>query len=166
MASAHATDRGTKVLVTVFGCIVHRHNHWLVLLAALLCGGGSWVTARLFQRTVNTSGTQRLGWQVLTAISAGVAIWCTHFIAMLGFDAGAPVHFNLPLTLVSLLIAVVGSTIGFALTTCRIVKVAPALGGAIVGVAIVLMHYTGMLAWRVEDRVVGRRLPDRVGGPS
>ena len=84
-----------------------------------------WVTARLFQRTVNTSGTQRLGWQVLTAISAGVAIWCTHFIAMLGFDAGAPVHFNLPLTLVSLLIAVVGSTIGFALTTCRIVKVAP-----------------------------------------
>ncbi|HIH2749641.1 TPA: MHYT domain-containing protein, partial [Burkholderia lata] len=102
---------------------------------------------------MNTSGTQRLGWQVLTAISAGVAIWCTHFIAMLGFDAGAPVHFNLPLTLVSLLIAVGGSTIGFALTTCRTVKAAPALGGAIVGVAIVLMHYTGMLAWRVEGIV-------------
>ncbi|WP_244289346.1 putative bifunctional diguanylate cyclase/phosphodiesterase [Burkholderia puraquae] len=124
-----------------------------MLLAALLCGGGSWVTARLFQRTVNTAGTQRLGWQVLTAISAGVAIWCTHFIAMLGFEAGAPVHFNLPLTLVSLLIAVGGSTIGFALTTCRTVRAAPALGGATVGVAIVLMHYTGMLAWRVEGIV-------------
>ena len=131
-------------MATVLGCIVQRHNHWLVLLAALLCGAGSWVTARLFQRTVNTSGTQRFGWQVLTAISAGVAIWCTHFIAMLGFDAGAPVQFDLPLTLVSLLIAVGGSTIGFALTTCRIVRIAPALGGAIVGVAIVLMHYTGM----------------------
>lgn len=118
-----------------------------------MCGAGSWVTARLFQRTVNTSGTQRFGWQVLTAISAGVAIWCTHFIAMLGFDAGAPVQFDLPLTLVSLLIAVGGSTIGFALTTCRIVRIAPALGGAIVGVAIVLMHYTGMLAWRVEGIV-------------
>ncbi|WP_322079635.1 putative bifunctional diguanylate cyclase/phosphodiesterase [Burkholderia cepacia] len=140
-------------MATVLGCIVQRHNHWLVLLAALLCGAGSWVTARLFQRTVNTSGTQRFGWQVLTAISAGVAIWCTHFIAMLGFDAGAPVQFDLPLTLVSLLIAVGGSTIGFALTTCRIVRVAPALGGAIVGVAIVLMHYTGMLAWRVEGIV-------------
>ncbi|WP_371141445.1 putative bifunctional diguanylate cyclase/phosphodiesterase [Burkholderia cepacia] len=140
-------------MATVLGCIVQRHNHWLVLLAALLCGAGSWVTARLFQRTVNTSGTQRFGWQVLTAISAGVAIWCTHFIAMLGFDAGAPVQFDLPLTLVSLLIAVGGSTIGFALTTCRIVRIAPALGGAIVGVAIVLMHYTGMLAWRVEGIV-------------
>ncbi|HDR9765753.1 TPA: EAL domain-containing protein [Burkholderia cepacia ATCC 25416] len=140
-------------MATVLGCIVYRHNHWLVLLAALLCGAGSWVTARLFQRTVNTSGMQRLGWQVLTAISAGVAIWCTHFIAMLGFDAGAPVQFDLPLTLVSLLIAVGGSTIGFALTTCRIVRIAPALGGAIVGVAIVLMHYTGMLAWRVEGIV-------------
>ncbi|KVZ98749.1 diguanylate cyclase [Burkholderia cepacia] len=140
-------------MATVLGCIVYRHNHWLVLLAALLCGAGSWVTARLFQRTVNTTGMQRLGWQVLTAISAGVAIWCTHFIAMLGFDAGAPVQFDLPLTLVSLLIAVGGSTIGFALTTCRIVRIAPALGGAIVGVAIVLMHYTGMLAWRVEGIV-------------
>ncbi|KVZ96223.1 putative bifunctional diguanylate cyclase/phosphodiesterase [Burkholderia ubonensis] len=141
-------------MATVFGCIVYRHNLWLLLLAALLCGAGSWVTARLFQRTVNTTGTQRLGWHVLTAISAGVAIWCTHFVAMLGFEAGAPVHFNLPLTLVSLVIAVGGSTIGFVLTTFRAAKAAaPALGGAVVGVAIVLMHFTGMLAWRVEGFV-------------
>lgn len=137
-------------MATVLGCIVYEHNLWLVLLAALLCGVGSWVTARLFQRSVSTVGTQRLGWQVLTAISAGVAIWCTHFIAMLGFDAGAPVHFDPSLTVLSLLIAVGGSTVGFALTTCRATRAAPALGGAAVGTAIALMHYTGMLAWRVE----------------
>ncbi|WP_126282176.1 putative bifunctional diguanylate cyclase/phosphodiesterase [Burkholderia stagnalis] len=137
-------------MATVLGCIVYEHNLWLVLLAALLCGVGSWVTARLFHRSASTVGTQRLGWQVLTAISAGVAIWCTHFIAMLGFDAGAPVHFNPPLTVLSLLIAVGGSTVGFALTTCRATRAAPALGGAVVGTAIALMHYTGMLAWRVE----------------
>ncbi|AOK54760.1 diguanylate cyclase [Burkholderia stagnalis] len=137
-------------MATVLGCIVYEHNLWLVLLAALLCGVGSWVTARLFQRSASTVGTQRLGWQVLTAISAGVAIWCTHFIAMLGFDAGAPVHFDPSLTVLSLLIAVGGSTIGFALTTFRATRAAPALGGAAVGTAIALMHYTGMLAWRVE----------------
>ncbi|RQR60659.1 EAL domain-containing protein [Burkholderia sp. Bp9126] len=137
-------------MATVLGCIVYEHNLWLVLLAALLCGVGSWVTARLFQRSVSTVGTQRLGWQVLTAISAGVAIWCTHFIAMLGFDAGAPVHFEPSLTVLSLLIAVGGSTVGFALTTCRATRAAPALGGAAVGTAIALMHYTGMLAWRIE----------------
>ncbi|MGZ2749249.1 putative bifunctional diguanylate cyclase/phosphodiesterase [Burkholderia stagnalis] len=137
-------------MATVLGCIVYEHNLWLVLLAALLCGVGSWVTARLFQRSVSTVGTQRLGWQVLTAISAGVAIWCTHFIAMLGFDAGAPVHFDPSLTVLSLLIAVGGSTVGFALTMCRATRAAPALGGAVVGTAIALMHYTGMLAWRVE----------------
>ncbi|MXN76885.1 EAL domain-containing protein [Burkholderia sp. 4701] len=137
-------------MATVLGCIVYEHNLWLVLLAALLCGVGSWVTARLFQRSVSTLGTQRLGWQVLTAISAGVAIWCTHFIAMLGFDAGAPVHFDPSLTVLSLLIAVGGSTVGFALTTFRATRAAPALGGAVVGTAIALMHYTGMLAWRVE----------------
>jgi|GEM_PF-5227950 len=38
--------------MTVPGCIVHQHNIWLVLLAALLCVEGSWVTVRLFDRAV------------------------------------------------------------------------------------------------------------------
>ncbi|WP_175894972.1 putative bifunctional diguanylate cyclase/phosphodiesterase [Burkholderia pseudomultivorans] len=137
-------------MVTVLGCITEKHNVWLVLVAGLLCAVGSWVTARLFQRTVGTAGMQKLGWHVLTAISAGVAIWCTHFVAMLGFDAGVPVSFDPFLTVLSLLIAVGGSTFGFALAGSRVTRFAPALGGAIVGVAIALMHYTGMMAWRIE----------------
>lgn len=137
-------------MVTVLGCIVEKHNIWLVLVAGVLCATGSWVTARLFQRTVGTTGMQKLGWHVLTAISAGVAIWCTHFVAMLGFEAGVPVSFDPSLTVLSLLIAVGGSTLGFALAGSRMTRFAPALGGAIVGVAIALMHYIGMIAWRIE----------------
>lgn len=139
--------------MTVLGCIVHKHNIWLVILSALLCGAGSWVTARLFQRTLSTTGTQKIGWEFLTAISAGVAIWCTHFIAMLGFNTGAPVSLNAPLTVLSLLIALCGSTIGFTVAATRLTRYTPALGGAIVGLAIVLMHYTGMIAWRVQGIV-------------
>ena len=140
-------------MITVLGCIYHRHDLWLVLVATLICVAGAWVTARLFLRTVSTAGMQKVGWHFLTALAAGVSIWCTHFVAMLGFDAGVPASFDLALTIVSLLIAVGGSTIGFIVAGSGLTRFAPALGGAIVGVAIALMHYTGMLAWRVQGIV-------------
>lgn len=140
-------------MMTVVGCIVEYHNLWLVLLAALLCVSGSWVTARLFLRMAGTVGGQRYGWLFMTALAAGVAIWCTHFVAMLGYDAGVPIGFDPVMTVVSLLIAVVGSTIGFMLAGSRWTRFTPAFGGAIVGLAIAAMHYVGMMAYRVQGIV-------------
>lgn len=140
-------------MTTVIGCIVEKHNLWLVLLAALLCVTGSWVTARLFQRMANTAGVQRYGWLFMTALAAGVGIWCTHFIAILGYDAGVPVGFDPVMTVVSLLISVIGSTAGFMLAGSRWTRSAPAIGGAIVGLAIAAMHYTGLMAYRVQGIV-------------
>ncbi|MGU3494326.1 putative bifunctional diguanylate cyclase/phosphodiesterase [Xanthobacteraceae bacterium A53D] len=139
--------------MTVLSCIVEDHNLWLVLLAFLLCVAGSWATMRLFQRTLGATGWQKIGWHFLTALCAGVAIWCTHFIAMLGFDSGVPVGFDLPLTVASLLIAVVGSTIGGVVAGSGLGRFGPLLGGAIVGVSIAAMHYTGMIAYRVQGLV-------------
>ncbi|MFT4066506.1 putative bifunctional diguanylate cyclase/phosphodiesterase [Paraburkholderia sp.] len=139
--------------MSVIGCIVNRHNIWLVMLAGLICFAGSWVTARLYLRTLNTRGLQKTGWHVLTAVAAGVAIWCTHFIGMLGFNPGVPVGFDPLLTMVSLVIAVAGSTLGFVIAGSKLARFTPALGGAIVGVAITLMHYTGMIAYRVQGIV-------------
>ncbi len=140
-------------MMTVIGCITDDHNTWLVLVAALLCVAGSWVTARLFQRTASTDGAQRYGWLFMTALASGVAIWCTHFVAILGYDAKVPVEFDPALTVVSLLIAVFGSTLGFMLAGTRWLRIMPAVGGAIVGLAISAMHYTGMMAYRVQGIV-------------
>ena len=63
-------------MTKIIGCIVDYHNFWLVLLAAMLCLSGSWVTARLFLRMAGTVGGQRYGWLFMTALAAGVAIWC------------------------------------------------------------------------------------------
>ncbi len=140
-------------MMTVLGCIVYEHNIWLVLVAVLLCGTGSWVTSRLFSKTTTTTGKQRIGWQAMTALSAGVAIWCTHFVAMLGYDAGVPIGFDLSLTVVSLLVVLFGNAIGFAAAVSNRYPIMPALGGAIVGLAISTMHYTGMMAYRVQGIV-------------
>ncbi|NIE66371.1 EAL domain-containing protein [Burkholderia sp. Ax-1719] len=144
-------------MMNVLGCIVNKHNPWLVIVAVLICGAGSWVTARLVRRAFATLGMQRAGWQFLAATTAAVAIWCTHFVAMLGYEPGVPVTFDPVLTIVSLLIALVGSFLGIFVACSGWTRAAPAIGGALVGLAISLMHYTGMTAYRVEGIVMWSR---------
>ncbi|NKB84184.1 diguanylate cyclase [Ochrobactrum grignonense] len=140
-------------MMTVFGCITYEHDLSLVIIAALVCGAGSWAAIRLFRRAVATTSTEKLAWLVLTALVAGAAIWCTHFIAMLGFQPGVPIGFDPILTIVSLLVAMAGAVCGFAIAASSITRLAPAIGGAVVGIAIAAMHYTGMMAYRVQGIV-------------
>jgi diguanylate cyclase len=140
-------------MMNVIGCITGEHNLWLVMLAAIVCVMGSFVTLRLFVRAAATTGVDRFGWVFLTGVAGGSSIWCTHFIAMLGYDPRAPVTFDPVLTIVSLLIAIAGTAAGLAVATSNRTRLAPALGGAVVGLAISAMHYTGMVAYRVDGLV-------------
>ncbi|KQQ91223.1 EAL domain-containing protein [Aureimonas sp. Leaf324] len=139
-------------MMTVLNCIVVEHNLWLVLMAAVICAAGSWAMVRLFQRAADSRSTERYAWVVLTAFITGASIWCTHFVAMLGYEPGLAVGFDPVLTIVSMLAAMVGSAVGFTIATSRR-RGSAALGGAVVGLSIVVMHYTGMLAYRVQGIV-------------
>ncbi|MEI4484700.1 ATP-binding protein [Frigidibacter sp. MR17.14] len=125
----------------------------LVVLAALICGLGSWVTARLYRHGRQRTDRHAVLWQLLTALVAGVSIWCTHFIAMLGYRAEVPVAFDLPLTVTSLIIANMGTAIGLILAARIRFRGAPLVGGAVVGLSIAAMHYAGMIAYRVQGAV-------------
>ncbi|OCJ07624.1 diguanylate cyclase [Rhizobium sp. AC27/96] len=137
----------------VLSCIVTEHNLWLVILAAFVCVSGGWITLNLLKRAENTHGIQRGGWIFLTGVAAGSSIWCTHFVAMLAYEVGAPVAFDPILTMASFLLAVAGCAAGFAVTLSRLPRVAPELGGAVVGLAVTGMHYTGMMAYHVDGIV-------------
>ncbi|UVK47846.1 EAL domain-containing protein [Mesorhizobium sp. AR07] len=137
----------------VISCIVTEHNLWLVLLAALMCVTGCWVTIGLLDRARKTAGLQMRGWLFLTAVAAGSSIWCTHFIAMLAYQPGAPITFDPVLTMVSLVIAIVGTGVGFILASDKSRRFAPEWGGGVVGLAISAMHYTGMMAYHVAGIV-------------
>lgn len=140
-------------MMTVLGCIATEHNIWLVLVAAIVCTLGAWATMNLFRRACQTSGKQRAGWHFLTAIAAGASIWSTHFIAMLAYEPKVPVELNPDLTVASLLVAVCGSALGFAIATSSHATGRILVGGAMVGLAISAMHYTGMIAYRVQGIV-------------
>ena len=137
----------------VISCIVTEHNLWLVLLAALMCVTGSWVTIGLLDRTRKTTGVQMKGWLFLTAVAAGSSIWCTHFIAMLAYQPDVPITFDPVLTMVSLVIAVAGTGMGFIIASDKSGRTAPEWGGCVVGLAISAMHYAGMMAYHVAGIV-------------
>ncbi|NLS00962.1 EAL domain-containing protein [Rhizobium sp. P38BS-XIX] len=137
----------------VLSCIFTEHSLWLVLLAAFVCVSGGWITLNLLERAEKTYGLQRGGWIFLTGVAAGSSIWCTHFVAILAYEVGAPVAFDPILTMVSFLLAVAGCAAGFSVTLSRLPRIAPEVGGAIVGLAVTTMHYTGMMAYHVDGIV-------------
>lgn len=140
-------------MITIVNCIATQHNIWFVLLAAAVCTIGATITLNLLRKALETTRMQRYGWHFLIAVASGSTVWCTHFIAMLAYEPDAPVILNQPLTLLSLAIAIVGTGIGFVIATGGFTRASPMIGGAMVGLSIAAMHYTGMLAYRVDGIV-------------
>lgn len=133
-------------------CIAREHDWRLVALALLICVAGSAATVQLFHRVRATSGYSRNGWVVLTAVGAGTMVWATHFVAMMAFRTTAPVILDPIMTLVSLLAVIVLGIPALAIAVRRHPS-SGAAGGAMLGVGIAIMHYVGMLAYRLDGIV-------------
>ncbi|WP_031395644.1 putative bifunctional diguanylate cyclase/phosphodiesterase [Sphingomonas sp. STIS6.2] len=133
-------------------CITQQHDLRLVFTALLVCLIGSAATIQLFERILSASGTSRVGWVMLTAVSTGTMVWSTHFVAMMAFRTQAPVVLDPILTLASLVLAIVIAAPGLALAATKR-RWAGAAGGGIIGVAISTMHYLGMSAYRIDGLV-------------
>ncbi|MFB0612887.1 putative bifunctional diguanylate cyclase/phosphodiesterase [Aurantiacibacter poecillastricola] len=137
----------------ILTCLTQDHDILLVMLAALMCLAGSYVSAKLFRRTLKDKSDSRFYWCFLAAVTAGAAIWATHFIAMLGYQPNVPVTFAGNLTIVSALIAIAGTAIGLVVAMHRNRFIAAGCGGGTIGLAIAAMHYVGMFAYRVDGVV-------------
>lgn len=118
----------------------------LSLAVAIL---GAWTALDLFTRMRAHLGSARLRWLAVAALTLGSSIWSMHFIAMLGFDPGSPVAYDVGLTLTSFLLATTGTAIAFLTAARRRVGVARLIvAGLAMGLAIAAMHYVGMAALR------------------
>ena len=140
----------------VLTCLAYDHNALLVLLAGLVCLFGSSVTVRLSHRAIFARGSTGLHWLFLASVCAGSSIWATHFIAMLGYRPGVPVNFDPTLTIISALIAIVGTAVGLTFARLHDSRFATLCGGSLIGLAISAMHYVGMFAYRPDGIVSWR----------
>ncbi len=141
-------------MLTVYNCIVHAHDLRLVGLAAVICTLASFTAVNLLHHVRRSSGTMRRLWLCVAAVSTGFGIWATHFIAMLAFSPGLPTAYNITLTFLSLVAAILLTGLGLALALSSAVAGGQWLGGALVGGGIAAMHYTGMAAFEVQGRVI------------
>ena len=137
---------------------VHNFTYGLLtpLLAYVMSCIGAFLGLRCASRARPFWGFARLRWLLLAGVSIGVTgIWLMHFIAMLGFTIpGETIHYNVPVTILSLLVAVVIVCVGLVIVGfSREGPAALLLGGVITGLGVAVMHYLGMAAMRMPGRI-------------
>ncbi len=142
------------MLTVVYTCIVNAHDLRLVGLAVVICALASFSAITLLHHVRKSTGDMRHIWLAVSATATGFGIWATHFIAMLAFSPGIPSAYNIVLTFLSLVAAIVLTGFGLATALSKTVPGATWIGGIVVGSGIAVMHYTGMAAFEIPGRVV------------
>lgn len=138
----------------IYNCIAYAHDLRLVGLAALVCVLASFTAINVLRHARKSHGHMRNVWLAVSAISTGFGIWATHFIAMLAFTPGIPSGYNIVLTILSLVAAVLLTGAGLGVSLDPKWRHGPWLGGAIVGGGIAAMHYTGMAAFEIAGIIL------------
>jgi NO-binding membrane sensor protein with MHYT domain len=136
--------------------VVHNFSYGLltpVLGYAMSCLG-CFLGLRCTTRARARQGSSRARWLLLATVPIGTAgIWGMHFIAMLGFTIpGQTIRYSVPVTIFSMLIAVIVVGIGLLIVGFGGDGAVPLLtGGLIIGLGVASMHYIGMSAMRMPD---------------
>src|ERR1700710_1181774 len=92
-------------MLSVLTCLTVEHDWRLVVLAGTVCLLASLVAISLFRHALATRGQMRVTWLALAGAADGCGIWATHFIAMLAYEPGIPIAYDVWLTSLSLALA-------------------------------------------------------------
>ncbi|HEY1607326.1 MAG TPA: EAL domain-containing protein [Allosphingosinicella sp.] len=135
----------------VYACIAHEHDLRLVLVAGFICFLATLTSFAAFGQAQHDT-PRRPFWLGLAALVAGVGIWSTHFVAMLAYRPSLPIGYDVPITLLSVVVAIALSACGWCAALSKH-RAAPPLAGALIGAGISSMHYVGMAAVIVAGRI-------------
>jgi NO-binding membrane sensor protein with MHYT domain len=136
--------------------MVHVHNFSYgpvtPVLGYVMSCLGCFLGLRCTTRARATRGAQRARWLLLATVSiATTGIWVMHFVAMLGFTIpGQTITYNVPITILSMLIAIVVVGVGLLIVGFGGSGPRPLLlGGIIICFGVASMHYIGIAALHV-----------------
>ncbi|MER7181993.1 MHYT domain-containing protein [Streptomyces hyaluromycini] len=138
------------------GHMDHFSAGWVtpVLSYAMACVGSA-LGLRCTVRALEADGASKRNWLTLASFAIGSGIWTMHFIAMMGFSVeGTPIRYDIPLTVLSLVMAIAVVSAGiFTAGYGRSRVQAVLLGGLGTGLGVAAMHYTGMAALNLHGSV-------------
>lgn len=124
----------------------------LVALSVVIAACAAYTCFHLASRMDSTGGAARKGLLAAAAVTMGGGIWSMHFVAMLALRLPVAVGYDLLLTLISALTAILVTGAALLVVTSFGPPARPRLaaGGLLMGLGIATMHYVGMAAMRAD----------------
>jgi NO-binding membrane sensor protein with MHYT domain/CheY-like chemotaxis protein/two-component sensor histidine kinase len=127
----------------------------LVLISILVAIVASYSALSLAGRVSESTGRARFAWTLGGAIAMGSGIWAMHFVGMLAFRLPIPIAFDIPITLISLVLPIAASGLAlWQVSRANLSHVRLGVSALLMGVGINAMHYTGMAAMRMQPAIV------------
>ena len=126
------------------------YNNWLVALSVVIAIFAAYAALDLGGRVTSAHGAARRLWLGGGAIAMGIGIWSMHFVATLALRLPIQVMYDLSLTALSWIFAIVACGAAFIVLrrmTGRHHEFL--LPGALIGIGIAAMHYTGDASMRL-----------------
>jgi NO-binding membrane sensor protein with MHYT domain len=125
------------------------YDPYLVALSILVATFASYTALDLGGNVALAQGPTHRIWLAAAALTLGGGIWSMHFVAMLAFMMPMPMSYDVGLTVLSLLLAILATAGGFyVISRPGVSRPRLVLSGVFMGIAISGMHYTGMAAMR------------------
>ncbi|EJN20056.1 putative bifunctional diguanylate cyclase/phosphodiesterase [Pseudomonas sp. GM80] len=134
--------------------LIGSYSFTLVFISLCVAILASYTALDLTGRIATAKGRAVHFWTAGGALAMGVGVWSMHFIGMLAFKLPIDLGYDITITALSLLIAVLSC--GFALwlvSQPKLPILQHAFGALIMGAGISAMHYTGMAAMRMTPGI-------------
>ncbi len=140
----------------IYECVATKHDPRVLVLALLLCFLASSTAIIIARRALDAPESKRWPWLLAAGAVTGLGIWATHFAAMLAFEPGATIRFDVQHTIAALACAVAfsvaGWTVGFRGDHRR-----PILGGMLIGAGLAGAHFLDTFGMQFAGTVDSRR---------
>ena len=129
------------------------YDGFLVGLSIVIAVLASFTALTLAGRVKEAVGRARMVWLVGAATALGGGIWSMHFVAMLAFSLQMPIQYNVALTVISLVAAIVVTALALYTVTRWSGLRSLGTAGFFAGIGVATMHYMGMAAMEMNATV-------------
>ncbi len=129
----------------------HQYNPWLLAMSVTIAVMASFTALDIAGRLHAAIGRVRYFWLLGGGFAMGIGIWSMHFVGMIAMHTDQAVTYEIKMTLLSILPALVAS--GFALYMIARGEMTPrmlGLSGVLMASGIGAMHYIGMAAVQID----------------
>ncbi len=130
------------------------YDYKLVILSVVVAVIASQISLAIASR-IKAHRQQVVGWLLGGAVAMGIGIWAMHFIGMLAYHLPIPIGYDIPLTLFSLLLAIISSIVALYVIFIseELDFSSNALSALMMGGGVAGMHYTGIYAMQMSPAI-------------